>query len=91
MNAKWKKVVVAYFAVLNYTREAGVRELERKLAAVCRAIAVQMAEKDCNQSKAISHISSDTPMEMPIVLDQANIEAILGVRPLSHNFSQAIF
>ncbi|XP_068211429.1 lon protease homolog 2, peroxisomal-like [Palaemon carinicauda] len=30
-----------------YTREAGVRALERKIAAVCRAVAVQVAETKC--------------------------------------------
>ena len=32
--------------VSNYTLEAGVRELERKFGAICRAVAVQVAEKE---------------------------------------------
>ena len=32
--------------VSNYTREAGVRELERKFGALCRAVAVRVAEKE---------------------------------------------
>lgn len=32
------------FAVGEYTREAGVRTLERKIGALCRAVAVQVAE-----------------------------------------------
>ena len=34
------------FIVSGYTLEAGVRDLERKLGALCRAIAVKMAEED---------------------------------------------
>ena len=34
------------FLVSGYTLEAGVRDLERKLGALCRAIAVKMAEED---------------------------------------------
>ena len=30
------------FSVSNYTREAGVRSLERKIGGVCRAVAVQV-------------------------------------------------
>ena len=32
--------------VSNYTLEAGVRELERKFGAICRAVAVRVAEKE---------------------------------------------
>ena len=31
-----------FFSVSNYTREAGVRSLERKIGGVCRAVAVQV-------------------------------------------------
>lgn len=67
-----------YFAVSYYTREAGVRTLERKLGALCRAVAVRVAEmnvdttggltnKDCGQTK------------LPIFLDEAALQDILGV------------
>ena len=32
--------------VFRYTREAGVRSLERKIGAICRAVAVKVAEGD---------------------------------------------
>lgn len=36
--------IILYSAVGEYTREAGVRTLERKIGALCRAVAVQVAE-----------------------------------------------
>ncbi|XP_066983478.1 lon protease homolog 2, peroxisomal-like isoform X2 [Macrobrachium rosenbergii] len=33
-----------------YTREAGVRALERKIGAICRAVAVQVAETKCDDT-----------------------------------------
>ena len=59
------KIIVAY------TREAGVRGLERRMGAVCRAKAVQYAEKkeQGNESEYDAHVSID------------DLEAILGVFP----------
>jgi len=37
--------------ISNYTREAGVRSLERKIGGVCRAVAVQVAEATRNASE----------------------------------------
>jgi len=81
------------FIISNYTREAGVRELERKFGALCRAVAVRVAEKEKGsngtESSTVTNmrmreddrekatISSQPPM-MPIVLDEAAIEDILG-------------
>merc|ERR1719430_257115 len=50
--------------ISNYTREAGVRTLERKLGAVCREVAVKLAE----ESKA----------EGPLVVDEKFVEKVLG-------------
>lgn len=89
--------------VSKYTREAGVRTLERRIAAICRAVAVKVLETrsrkkqekatasnggkdeviagedvvkslDSQEAAALSH-----PPEMPIVIDEAAVEDILGV------------
>ncbi|TKS73063.1 Lon protease -like protein 2, peroxisomal [Collichthys lucidus] len=52
--------------ISRYTREAGVRSLERKIGAICRAVAVKVAE-----DKA-------APPEMPIVIDHIALKDILG-------------
>ena len=36
--------IFSFFQVSGYTLEAGVRELERKIGSLCRAVAVQIAE-----------------------------------------------
>jgi len=96
--------------VESYTREAGVRTLERRIGAVCRAVAVKIAEhlrklnanepsastsaadeevsmKDRKQQLEMSetvdilNVSNMTiPPKLPIVIDMAAIEDILGVR-----------
>lgn len=38
------EVLVGCVGCFRYTREAGVRSLERKIGAVCRAVAVRVAE-----------------------------------------------
>ena len=40
--------------VAKYTREAGVRTLERRIAAICRAVAVKVAEHSIKQKAAIN-------------------------------------
>ncbi|MBS3733439.1 MAG: endopeptidase La [Phycisphaerae bacterium] len=42
-QAKWKDAAVQY-VIARYTREAGVRELERQIGTVCRGIAAMIAE-----------------------------------------------
>ncbi|KAI5623963.1 lon protease-like 2, peroxisomal, partial [Silurus asotus] len=78
--------------ISKYTREAGVRSLERKIGAICRAVAVKVAEghkmsrsessseSGAGQDRAgtgqDSHIAS--PPEMPIVIDHIALKDILG-------------
>lgn len=62
---------------LNYTREAGVRNLERKLASVCRKIArkvasgskrrVKITEKNAVKYLGIEQFSSEVAMKKPVV------------------------
>ncbi|XP_067006041.1 lon protease homolog 2, peroxisomal isoform X2 [Anabrus simplex] len=59
--------------ISGYTREAGVRNLERKVCSLCRAVAVQVAEMSY----------SDKEQDLPIVLDTAALEEILGPAPYS--------
>ena len=46
------------FVISRYTREAGVRSLERQLATLCRAVAVKLAE----EAEAAAHRSTDDKM-----------------------------
>uniref|UniRef100_A0A4W6DGL0 Lon protease homolog n=1 Tax=Lates calcarifer TaxID=8187 RepID=A0A4W6DGL0_LATCA len=72
--------------ISRYTREAGVRSLERKIGAICRAVAVKVAEghrltKTEARSGAglmgcISYKAA--PPEMPIVIDHIALKDILG-------------
>ncbi len=62
---------------LNYTREAGVRNLERKLASVCRKIArkvasgskrrVKITEKNAVKYLGIEQFSNEVAMKKPVV------------------------
>lgn len=56
-----------WFSVSSYTREAGVRALERRLSAVCRAAAVKIVEANPDDLRA-GHIG----------IDQEVLEEILG-------------
>ena len=51
-NLKHAKLFVL-FKVSSYTREAGVRTLERRIGAICRAVAVKVAEHS-NKSSSMS-------------------------------------
>ncbi|XP_054631275.1 lon protease homolog 2, peroxisomal [Dunckerocampus dactyliophorus] len=68
-----------------YTREAGVRSLERKMGAICRAVAVKIAEnqrdsksEDLTPECQTQQGDKTAPPEMPIVIDHAALKDILG-------------
>ncbi|XP_067090543.1 lon protease homolog 2, peroxisomal [Osmerus mordax] len=71
-----------------YTREAGVRSLERKIGAICRAVAVKVAEghevmkSEASVAEGASQGVQDgdmaVPPEMPIVIDHIALKDILG-------------
>ncbi|XP_074534344.1 lon protease homolog 2, peroxisomal [Halichoeres trimaculatus] len=72
--------------ISRYTREAGVRSLERKIGAICRAVAVKVAEghRVTKTEEALTPEASTqqgdkvAPPEMPIVIDHIALKDILG-------------
>uniref|UniRef100_A0A1B6E326 Lon protease homolog n=1 Tax=Clastoptera arizonana TaxID=38151 RepID=A0A1B6E326_9HEMI len=68
--------------ITSYTDEAGVRSLERKIGALCRAVAVRVAENQVSQNDTfqIENTKEDNaaPPSFPIVIDEAAVEDILG-------------
>uniref|UniRef100_A0A671S4F3 Lon protease homolog 2, peroxisomal n=1 Tax=Sinocyclocheilus anshuiensis TaxID=1608454 RepID=A0A671S4F3_9TELE len=80
--------------ISKYTREAGVRSLERKIGAICRAVAVKVAEghKVSRADRTLLRMHSieecfcmsiedsgiASPPEMPIVIDHIALKDILG-------------
>lgn len=71
--------------ISRYTREAGVRALERKFGAICRAVAVKVAEghkgagkEDLKAGGSTQQGDKAAPPEMPIVIDQMALKDILG-------------
>ena len=82
-----------------------MRTLERRIGAVCRAVAVKVAERSQQQSKKVKvrengpnkvvldehekekkrleesiELMHVLPPEMPIIIDRAAVEDVLGVR-----------
>lgn len=58
------------FSVTKYTREAGVRQLERNIGAICRAIALKVAEGSVEDLRDAKRY----------FVDQKIVEEVLGVR-----------
>jgi ATP-dependent Lon protease len=63
--------------IRNYTREAGVRSLERRVADVCRGVAVQVAETD-----------EDKRDEIQVRLGKESIVEYLGPEKFQHEVAQ---
>ncbi len=61
--------------VQTYTREAGVRNLERELAKVCRKTAMKIVEADNDKTKSL-HVT------------KTNLSSILGVHKFRHGASE---
>ncbi|QDG54678.1 endopeptidase La [Persicimonas caeni] len=63
--------------IRNYTREAGVRNLERRVADVCRGVAVQVAEKE-----------EDKRDEVHVEISLDNLHDYLGPEKYQHEVAQ---
>ena len=81
--------------ISKYTREAGVRNLERRIGAICRSTAVKVVERNreasqemvqtCESNHPQSNLITLSPSsEAPIIVDEVDLEAILGP-PLFEN------
>ncbi|ETE72963.1 Lon protease-like 2, peroxisomal, partial [Ophiophagus hannah] len=66
--------------ITRYTREAGVRSLDRKLGAICRAVAVKVAESQHKETRLDRSEGTEgaLPPEMPILIDFHALKDILG-------------
>ncbi|XP_077424212.1 lon protease homolog 2, peroxisomal isoform X2 [Vanacampus margaritifer] len=80
-----------------YTHEAGVRSLERKIGAICRAVAVKIAERqaDSNTEELTSEGHTQqgekaAPPAMPIVIDHRALKDILGAPPFDMEVSERL-
>ncbi len=63
----------------DYTREAGVRSLERKLAAVCRNIALKIVKKESNGAQVTGKNLEKFLGPVIFLDDDLNLEAAVGV------------
>ncbi|XP_054710679.1 lon protease homolog 2, peroxisomal-like [Uloborus diversus] len=66
--------------IAKYTREAGVRGLERKLGAVCRAVAVKVVEKQRLLSSKECHVGDNEEKEDKIPFNYKD----LVLSPIAH-------
>lgn len=62
--------------IRSYTREAGVRNLEREIAALCRKVAIKLVEKN--------------NMDKSIAITRQNLSSLLGVKKYRINESEKI-
>ncbi|XP_072551167.1 lon protease homolog 2, peroxisomal isoform X1 [Salminus brasiliensis] len=90
--------------ISKYTREAGVRSLERKIGAICRAVAVKVAEghklskiesssePETGQVQEGKGVDSEmaAPPEMPIVIDLVALKDILGPQVFEMEVSERL-
>ncbi len=64
-----------------YTREAGVRELERRIARVARKLARGRAERGTQQAVTASNAGSEASTEPPVNVGVGDLKKLLGTAP----------
>ncbi len=67
-----------------YTREAGVRNLERSMATLCRKAVKEILELQSKAAKAAKGKSKKAPAVETIKISEKNIEKFLGVKQFSY-------
>jgi len=68
--------------ITNYAREAGVRTLERRIATICRSVAVRIVESQASQAP-------NQVIEFPVKIDADSLEQYLGPVVYDKNESDA--
>ncbi|XP_013886233.1 lon protease homolog 2, peroxisomal [Austrofundulus limnaeus] len=80
--------------ISRYTREAGVRSLERKIGAICRAVAVRVAEgqgvEPVRGEACPAQEDKAAPPELPVVVDHVALKDILGPPPFEMEVSERL-
>lgn len=67
--------------ITNYAREAGVRTLERRIAAICRVVAVKIVESQSSASLSSSAAAAgpaESQLKLPVIVDANSLESLLG-------------
>lgn len=73
--------------IRHYTREAGVRNLEREINKISRKAVRAAVEHDANQPKTKGKKSATTPAQTLTITD-ANIHDYLGVKPFDYGLAE---